>query len=211
MFSYTKRNVYTISLIISIIIFILLNYLWINIDKINSNFEISSKQIQENIYENNIEENKIENKVESIEKSTEEAETIKTNKYNWEIEIPEIDLLAEIAEGTTKEVMNKYVGHFEETSKTNGNIGLIAHNRGYPVNYFQNIKKLQKGDEVIYRCEDFEMTYIIDTIEIIEDTDWSYLEETEENRITLITCVENQPEYRRCIQGIEKEIESEEI
>ena len=28
---------------------------------------------------------------------------------------------------------------------------------------------------------------------------------TEENRITLITCVENEPEYRRCIQGIEKE------
>ena len=39
--------------------------------------------------------------------------------------------------------------------------------------------------------------------EIISEEDWSYLKETEDNRITLITCVENQPKYRRCIQAIE--------
>ena len=38
---------------------------------------------------------------------------------------------------------------------------------------------------------------------IIENTDWTYLEDTEENTITLITCVENEPKYRRCIQGEE--------
>ena len=38
---------------------------------------------------------------------------------------------------------------------------------------------------------------------IIDETDWSYLEETEDNRITLITCEENKKEYRRCIQAIE--------
>ncbi len=31
------------------------------------------------------------------------------------------------------------------------------------------------------------------------------MEKTEENEITLITCIENEPEYRRCIKGIEKE------
>ena len=39
---------------------------------------------------------------------------------------------------------------------------------------------------------------------IIKDTDWSRLENTEENILTLITCVENKPEQRRCIQAIEK-------
>jgi len=29
------------------------------------------------------------------------------------------------------------------------------------------------------------------------------LKNTFDNRITLITCVEDQPEYRRCIQGTE--------
>lgn len=51
----------------------------------------------------------------------------------------------------------------------------------------------------------FEKIYTVVENKIIKDTDWKDLEETEENRITLITCVENEPEYRRCIQGIEKE------
>ena len=29
------------------------------------------------------------------------------------------------------------------------------------------------------------------------------MERTEENTITLITCIENEPEYRRCVKGIE--------
>lgn len=47
----------------------------------------------------------------------------------WQIEIPKINLLAPIAEGTSQEVMLEYVGHFENTDKWNGNIGLAAHNR----------------------------------------------------------------------------------
>ena len=50
-------------------------------------------------------------------------------KDNWYIEIPKIKLVAPIAEGTTGEVMNKYVGHFENTNVWEGNIGLAAHNR----------------------------------------------------------------------------------
>lgn len=105
--------------------------------------------------------------------------------------------------------MDKYVGHFEETSKTTGNIGLAAHNRGYKVNYFANIKKLKEGDEIIYKYYDFERKYIVAKNIIIKDTDWSELQDTKdlentEDKITLITCVENEPEYRRCIQGIYK-------
>ena len=42
---------------------------------------------------------------------------------------------------------------------------------------------------------------------IIKDTEWEYLDNTEENMLTLITCVENEPEYRRCVQAVEKEEE----
>ena len=100
--------------------------------------------------------------------------------------------------------MNQYVGHFEESSKTNGIIGLAAHNRGYSKNYFENLKKLKIGDEIEYCYKDFEKKYIVETHTIIKDTDWSWLEPRDENRIVLITCVENEPEYRRCIQGVEK-------
>ena len=111
---------------------------------------------------------------------------------------------AEIADGTTDAIMNKYVGHFKDSPKKEGNVCLAAHNRGYPVNYFKDLKKLKKGDEIKYTYGKFQKTYIVEEIEIIEDTDWTYLENTEDNRITLITCVENEPNYRRCIQGIEK-------
>ena len=43
----------------------------------------------------------------------------------------------------------------------------------------------------------------MELVSIIKDTDWSKLENTQDNRITLITCVENVPDSRRCIQGIE--------
>lgn len=40
------------------------------------------------------------------------------------IKIQKINLEAKINEGTTKEVMDEYIGHFEETPKEVGNIGL---------------------------------------------------------------------------------------
>ena len=128
----------------------------------------------------------------------------------WQIEIEKISLNAEIAEGTSKEILNKYIGHFEETQKEKGNIGLAAHNRGYDVNYFQNLRLLKEGDEIKYKYNQYENTYEVTKNIIIKDTDWQYLENTEENTLTLITCVENEPNYRRCVQAVEKE-ESEEM
>ena len=122
----------------------------------------------------------------------------------WQIEISKISLIANISEGTTKEILNQYIGHFEITTKEQGNVGLTAHNRGYNVNYFKDLKLLKKGDEIIYRHNEFEKIYEVEKCRIIKKTEWKYLEETEENMLTLITCVENQPEYRRCIQAIEK-------
>lgn len=99
--------------------------------------------------------------------------------------------------------MDKDVGHFENTSRLNGNIGLAAHNRGYPVNYFKNIKNLKNGDEITYTYNNETRKYVVKNTVIIEETDWSYLEPTKDNRITLITCVENKPKLRRVVQGIE--------
>lgn len=145
-----------------------------------------------------------------MEESVQEIMTV-TNIMDenqiWQIEIPKISLIANISEGTTKDILNKYVGHFEITSKENGNIGLAAHNRGYEVNYFKDLKLLKKGDEIKYIHNEFEKIYEVEKCRIIRDTEWEYLEQTEDNMLTLITCVENQPEYRRCVQAVEKEEE----
>lgn len=55
--------------------------------------------------------------------------TSNKTKNIWQVEIPKINLVATIEEGTSEEIMNKYVGHFEITEKWNGNVGLAAHNR----------------------------------------------------------------------------------
>ena len=135
----------------------------------------------------------MENKIENLQFTNE----------NWTLEIPKIKLKANINFGTTEEVMNKYIGHFDTTEVWSGNIGLAAHNRGYPVNYFGRLKELQIGDEIKYTTVYGTKTYRVDLSTIINDTDWSYLQETKENKLTLITCVENEPKYRRCIQAIE--------
>lgn len=131
-------------------------------------------------------------------------ETIKAENFLWKISIPCILLDAPIADGTDDKTMNEFVGHFSETDKIQGNVGLAAHNRGYQVNYFENLKKLKEGDEIFYQYKNQKRTYLVEKNKIIKDTDWHYLEKTEENQITLITCVENEPQYRRCIVAKEK-------
>lgn len=196
----STRNVNTISLIISIIIFLSINTIFLSTDKIKFHVDFNSSQLQENVSSSSSDNSSIATQEDSIAKDTKEKEQTSSN---WTIEIPSINLKAEIAEGTTKEVMDKFVGHFTETSAKKGNVGLAAHNRGYKVNYFENLKNIDYGAKIIYKNKDFQNVYHVETIEVIKNTDWSYLENTEENKITLITCVENQPEYRRCIQGVE--------
>ena len=146
-----------------------------------------------------------ETKEEIKPKEYKETEERSIEKHIWQIEIPKIDLIAPIAEGTSQEVMLEYVGHFENTEFLYGNVGLAAHNRGFPINYFAKLKELELGDEIIYKTPYGEKTYKIISSNIITDTDWTYLQQdTDKNTITLITCVENRPHNRLCIQGIEK-------
>ena len=190
-----------IAIIILIIIAILTNSLCTSLNKMTFNVSFDSTYLDSiDLFGQKIDQKENTNNNKIIDINSKE----KNNCSNWQIKIPVINLVAQIEEGTTKEIMNKYVGHFEETKTEFGNIGLAGHNRGYPVNYFENLKNLKQGDEIIYNHEDFEMIYEIQTILIIENTNWDYLKDTEDNRITLITCVENEPKYRRCIQGVEK-------
>lgn len=157
----------------------------IAVSNIQINNEIKTEKSNQNI-ENNVNENYIKKE---------------SNEFDWYIEIPKIKLYAPIEEGTDDEILNRSVGHFENTSRRNGNCGLAAHNRGYRVNYFANVKELEKGDLIYYFVDGKKYKYEISEIVIIYETDWSMLEDTEEDKITLITCVENREEYRLCVQG----------
>lgn len=55
----------------------------------------------------------------------------------------------------------------------------------------------------MYKTPYGEKIYKVTMSKTIEETDWSYLQKTEENKITLITCVANQPSKRLCVQAVE--------
>lgn len=197
MFRYSTIYINLISLILSFCIFIIIESFFSNYQNfaqksaLRVGFEVQNSQINSNENKENIENENAEDII--LEQSKEES--------SWYLEIPSINLKADIKEGTTKEILDDFIGHFEETKKDTGNIGLAAHNRGYKNNYFENLKKLKEGDLIYYQFEENKREYIVTKHTIIKDTDWSYLEDTEENTLTLITCVENEPEYRRCIQA----------
>ena len=229
MVNFSKRYINIVSLIITIVIYFSWNCLFFSIQQNNIKFtsilnllkrnnvqvEIGSNNITKETKENiQIQKNESNLYIENVENNNIQNNDIQDNKIitpnntkektRWKVIIPAISLEADISEGTGKEVMDEFVGHFEETAKINGNIGLAAHNRGYKVNYFSNLKKVKEDDEIIYQYQDYKKTYVVTKNIVIKDIDWSYLQNTKENKITLITCIENEPNYRRCVQGIEK-------
>ena len=117
--------------------------------------------------------------------------------------IEKIGLKATVKEGTSDEVLLNYIGHLEGTSTYDGNIGLASHNRGYENSYFARINELEKGDIINYKTKFYDRTYIVDNIQVIYETDWSLLESTEENKLTLITCISGKRNQRLCVQATE--------
>ena len=206
MFRYTTLYINAISLFISIIIFFFINFLISSFDFViyNSSFKSMFELEEKN---QNITSESFSSKEGSVDSSNEANSKEAQEDMLWYLEIPNINLKAEIQEGTSKEIMEYYIGHFEETSEWNGNIGLAAHNRGYKNNYFRDLKSLKEGDKIYYYYNGNNKEYEVINNFIIEDTNWSVLNESDENIITLITCVENEPNYRRCVQA--KQIDKE--
>ena len=199
MFNFSKRNMIIISVILSLVILISLNFILKQIkenQKDNKNLILETSQVKSN--KNKEKEDIVDEKL--------EIEEVIGNQYSnndWRILIPKINLDAPILEGTSQSNLRRGVGHFEDTGILDGNVCLAAHNRGYKYNYFQEIKRLENGDVIEYKNNDNSKLYSVTWTGKIKETDLSYLEDTNENKITLITCAENMPEYRVCVQAYE--------
>lgn len=118
------------------------------------------------------------------------------------LSIPRIGLNVKIYETESLESLAKGTGHFKSTSCWDGNVGLAGHNRGV-TNHFGRIHTLKTGDTITYTTQLGTRNYAVYFVGKINDTDFSRLERTNENIITLVTCVENQPAYRWCVQARE--------
>lgn len=103
------------------------------------------------------------------------------------------------------EDMDKGLSHFRSTSAWDGNCALSGHNStvsGYDA-YFKDLHLLAAGDTLTYRTALGEREYKVTTIQTVGDEDWSWLSRTTDNRLTLITCVNNNASKRLMVQAVQ--------
>jgi len=113
------------------------------------------------------------------------------------ISIPNINVTAKLHENN----MSKGVGHIPGTAFWNGNVCIMGHNRGTN-NYFAKLGTLKLGDTITYNTNQGSRTYTVTFVGTISETDWTMLGATTDNRLTLISCVINQPTIRQCVQAV---------
>ena len=140
-------------------------------------------------------------KFEYVEKTT-LSDVLETDGSIGRLKINAIDLNLKVYEGTTEASMKKGLGHFVSSDYYEGNICIAGHNRGVNSN-FGKLKKLEIGDKITYKTKLGSKNYKVTSIEKISADDFSKLSATQKNKITLITCVENQPMLRLCVQAEE--------
>jgi len=93
-------------------------------------------------------------------------------------------------------------GHFSFTGLTSGNVGLAGHNRGTN-GFFSFVRHLRMGDVMTFYAGGVTRRYAVVNVFTINETDFSYLTQFGDNRLTLITCVEYQPRLRRVAVALE--------
>ena len=119
------------------------------------------------------------------------------------LKIPSIGLTVGVYEGTGSAPLLKGAGHFEGTSIWSGNVAIAGHNRGVR-NDFGKIHTLKTGDTITFTGALGTRSYAVTSVSKVSVNDTSGLGSTTENRITLYTCVENQPAYRWCVRALER-------
>lgn len=118
------------------------------------------------------------------------------------LKISSLNINMKVWEGETSTSMAKGLGHYSSTSGWDGNVGVCGHNRGakYTIG---SIKNLKAGDTITYTTIYGTRTYEVVLVKTISSSDWSYLQATTDNRITITTCLANQPSKRVCVQAVE--------
>ena len=116
------------------------------------------------------------------------------------ISIPKINYQGLVYEGTNISTLDKGIGHFENTPYLDGNVCLAGHNYA---GIWKNLYTLQNGDKITYTSFLGTKEYEVNKMVQIEATDWTLLEDTDNNILTLVTCVKNQPSQRLCVQAKE--------
>ena len=109
-----------------------------------------------------------------------------------------------VKNGVTEDILSKSIGHFSNTAIFNGNVCLAAHNYGIRgSNLFKDLDKLRIGDKIIYVTEFGRREYKVIEVKEISSRDFSVLENSSANMLTLITCINNKKDSRLCVKALQ--------
>ena len=123
--------------------------------------------------------------------------------YLGTLKIPTLGLSVKVYQGTDADALRKGAGHFASASIWEGNVAIAGHNRGVN-NHFGKIHTLDIGDTIKLTTQLGTRSYEVYSVSKISVDDTSVLNDSTENIITLVTCVNNQPDYRWCVQARQK-------
>ena len=111
------------------------------------------------------------------------------------LEFPRFNKKIKVYEGESLENMKLGAGHASSTSAWDGNCAIFAHNRGVE-NNFGFLKDMKVGDKIKYTTKYGERVYEVISKTQISDTDPSPLAWSEQNILSLVTCIANVPNKR---------------
>jgi sortase A len=106
------------------------------------------------------------------------------------LEIPKVDLTVAVVHGTDPKALKYAVGHFENTAMPGekGNFCVAGHRSYTYSEYFNRLDELEKGDIIKAKTKKGTFEYEVYEKKVVEPTEVSVLEPTEDASITLVTC-----------------------
>jgi sortase A len=102
------------------------------------------------------------------------------------LRIPKLHLEVAILPGTDEFVLNRAVGHIDDTALpgADGNSGIAGHRDGF----FRGLKDIAAGDAIDLETRDGRQTYLVERTWIVAPEDVSVLDPTPARSLTLVTC-----------------------
>lgn len=142
------------------------------------------------LYSKNMEKKAVNNFEQKIKENV-EIEELNLGDEMALINIPSIDMSTVIIHGTDKQYLNNYVCHFENTSMPgeNGNFAVAGHSSYRYNQVFNELHKVNIGDEIYINTMNEEFTYTITEIFETEPQNIEVLNQNNDiKEMTLVTC-----------------------
>ncbi|MBQ6042265.1 MAG: class D sortase [Oscillospiraceae bacterium] len=114
-------------------------------------------------------------------------------RENPVVEIADLNIKAPVLEGTDQQTIAKAVGHFTGTGDFgSGNYCIAGHSSTIYKEYFNKLKDIENGMTItLYDTQKKHYDYTVSDSFVVEPDETWVLDDTGDNRITLITCTDD--------------------